>query len=422
MLRQIVARVPRLARNVSYTSIRMAATNLDMPAMSPTMTEGGIVEWKFKEGDSFSAGDVLLEVETDKAQIDVEAQDDGILAKIYAQAGEKGIPVGKSIAVVAEPGDDISSLEMPTPAEGSQTVEEAAAPQAATTPAANNTASVSAEKEAPKKENVAAKSANSTQANPDQTLLPSVSTLLHQNSIAESQALANIPATGPNGRLLKGDVLAYLGTVSQESLNAVEAQIKKLSQLDLSNIKLRQQQQPEAAKQPGDEKKKDDVASRSGPVAIERQFGLQDLELLSTTVDATMSSSVTSSTVEQLVEKASKLAVRDVCVLNKPRASPLYDPIFEQLIAAPKGTKTFDISLTYTKNSSSAPTKSEDIYSILTSSRKPLKPVQRSLGTMSGLKVSVIPNPKVSDSKRKADAYLDRLGYYLSEANGDLVL
>lgn len=53
-----------------------------MPAMSPTMTEGGIADWKKAEGEAFAAGDVLLEIETDKATIDVEAQDDGILAKI----------------------------------------------------------------------------------------------------------------------------------------------------------------------------------------------------------------------------------------------------------------------------------------------------------------------------------------------------
>lgn len=50
--------------------------------MSPTMTEGGIASWKLKEGDTFTAGDVLVEIETDKATIDVEAQDDGFLAKI----------------------------------------------------------------------------------------------------------------------------------------------------------------------------------------------------------------------------------------------------------------------------------------------------------------------------------------------------
>lgn len=54
-----------------------------MPAMSPTMNEGGVTEWKFKEGDSFKSGDILLEVETDKSQIDVEAQDDGIFGQNY---------------------------------------------------------------------------------------------------------------------------------------------------------------------------------------------------------------------------------------------------------------------------------------------------------------------------------------------------
>lgn len=61
------------------------------------MTEGNIASWKIKEGDSFSAGDVLLEIETDKAQMDVEAQDDGILAKITVQDGSKAVQVGTRI-------------------------------------------------------------------------------------------------------------------------------------------------------------------------------------------------------------------------------------------------------------------------------------------------------------------------------------
>jgi pyruvate dehydrogenase E2 component (dihydrolipoamide acetyltransferase) len=59
-----------------------------MPAMSPTMTEGGIASWKKQEGDSFTAGDVLVEIETDKATIDVEAQDDGVLVKIIVSLGQ----------------------------------------------------------------------------------------------------------------------------------------------------------------------------------------------------------------------------------------------------------------------------------------------------------------------------------------------
>ncbi|TRM59898.1 single hybrid motif-containing protein [Schizophyllum amplum] len=83
--------------------------------MSPTMTEGGIQSWKVKEGDSFAAGDVLLEIRTgtDKATIDVEAQEDGVMGKIIVNDGVKGIPVGKTIALLAEEGDDIANLEAP---------------------------------------------------------------------------------------------------------------------------------------------------------------------------------------------------------------------------------------------------------------------------------------------------------------------
>lgn len=56
-----------------------------MPAMSPTMTEGGISSWKVKDGDKFAAGDVLLSISTDKAEIDVEAQDDGVMGKILVR-------------------------------------------------------------------------------------------------------------------------------------------------------------------------------------------------------------------------------------------------------------------------------------------------------------------------------------------------
>ncbi|KAJ3537636.1 hypothetical protein NM688_g6651 [Phlebia brevispora] len=71
-----------LTRRMHVSAARRALTRFNMPAMSPTMTEGGIASWKKKEGESYSAGDVLLEIETDKATIDVEAQEDGILAKI----------------------------------------------------------------------------------------------------------------------------------------------------------------------------------------------------------------------------------------------------------------------------------------------------------------------------------------------------
>lgn len=72
-------------KKVHLSAERQATTPMLMPAMSPTMTEGSISEWKLKEGDSFAAGDVLLSIETDKASIDVEAQDDGIMGKILVR-------------------------------------------------------------------------------------------------------------------------------------------------------------------------------------------------------------------------------------------------------------------------------------------------------------------------------------------------
>ncbi|WRT67583.1 pyruvate dehydrogenase complex dihydrolipoamide acetyltransferase [Kwoniella shivajii] len=99
------------SRSLRTSAPSSALSKFAMPAMSPTMTEGGIAGWKLKEGDSFAAGDVLIEIETDKATIDVEAQDDGILAKIMVQDGAKGIPVGTPIAILGEEGDDLSGAD-----------------------------------------------------------------------------------------------------------------------------------------------------------------------------------------------------------------------------------------------------------------------------------------------------------------------
>jgi pyruvate dehydrogenase E2 component (dihydrolipoamide acetyltransferase) len=65
-----------------------------MPALSPTMTAGNIGAWQKKVGDSIAPGDVLVEIETDKAQMDFEFQEEGVLAKILKETGEKDVPVG----------------------------------------------------------------------------------------------------------------------------------------------------------------------------------------------------------------------------------------------------------------------------------------------------------------------------------------
>src|ERR1700752_2941170 len=81
--------------------------NILMPALSPTMEKGNLAKWLKKEGDKVKAGDILAEIETDKAIIEYEAVDDGVLAKILVPEGTADIVVNQPIAVLAAEGEDV---------------------------------------------------------------------------------------------------------------------------------------------------------------------------------------------------------------------------------------------------------------------------------------------------------------------------
>jgi len=91
-------------------------TNILMPALSPTMTEGKLAQWRKKEGDKVKAGDVIAEIETDKATMEVEAVDEGTLARIAVPAGTEGVKVNTVIAVLADEGEDPKSVSAPSAA------------------------------------------------------------------------------------------------------------------------------------------------------------------------------------------------------------------------------------------------------------------------------------------------------------------
>lgn len=93
------------------------AINITMPALSPTMEEGTLSTWLVKEGDEVSAGDVIAEIETDKATMEVEAVDEGIVAKLLVAAGSEGVRVNAVIAVLAEEGEDVSKMDFTSLAE-----------------------------------------------------------------------------------------------------------------------------------------------------------------------------------------------------------------------------------------------------------------------------------------------------------------
>ncbi len=86
-------------------------TPILMPALSPTMTEGTLAKWHVKEGDTVEAGDVIAEIETDKATMEVEAVDEGKVGKIIISEGTENVPVNEAIAVLLEEGEDASAIE-----------------------------------------------------------------------------------------------------------------------------------------------------------------------------------------------------------------------------------------------------------------------------------------------------------------------
>ncbi len=103
-----------------------------MPALSPTMSEGKLAKWLKREGDAVASGDAVAEIETDKATMEVEVFDDGVLGKILVAAGTEGVAVNTPIAVILEEGEDASAIDAPPPA-----IDTAAATAPAPGPAAS---------------------------------------------------------------------------------------------------------------------------------------------------------------------------------------------------------------------------------------------------------------------------------------------
>ena len=85
--------------------------NIQMPALSPTMEEGTLAKWLVKEGDTVESGDVMAEIETDKATMEFEAVDEGVIGKIIVPEGSTGIKVNEIIAILLEDGEDSSDIE-----------------------------------------------------------------------------------------------------------------------------------------------------------------------------------------------------------------------------------------------------------------------------------------------------------------------
>ncbi|MCA0369694.1 MAG: pyruvate dehydrogenase complex dihydrolipoamide acetyltransferase, partial [Proteobacteria bacterium] len=159
-----------------------------MPALSPTMTEGNLVKWHKKEGDQVASGDILAEIETDKATMEVEAVDGGTLARILVAEGSQDVKVNTLIALLLEEDEDASALDGFS-----------AAPVAASAPAPS-----AAQQGVPQAPSAPAQSAPSGKASPSSRIL--ASPLAKRIASQKGLDLASVTGSGPHGRIIKVDV------------------------------------------------------------------------------------------------------------------------------------------------------------------------------------------------------------------------
>ena len=162
-----------------------------MPALSPTMTEGNLAKWHKKVGDKVRSGDVIAEIETDKATVEVEAADDGVLGKVVVPEGAKGVKVNEIIAVLIEEGEEAGA------------VERAKAPAPSAPPAA---ARVSAAAPAPAAPSPAPRAAPSDGDGARMFASPLARRMARQAGLD----LKAVRGSGPHGRIVKADIEAAL--------------------------------------------------------------------------------------------------------------------------------------------------------------------------------------------------------------------
>ncbi len=162
--------------------------NILMPALSPTMTEGTLAKWHVKEGDAVNPGDLIAEIETDKATMEVEAVEEGTVARLAVAEGAEGVKVNEVIAVLLEEGEDASAIGAGTPPPAAQ-----AAPPAPPAPGPVVPAPLAP---AP-----AAKTDGRTFMSP----------LAKRMARQAGLDVATVKGSGPNGRIVKRDIEAALG-------------------------------------------------------------------------------------------------------------------------------------------------------------------------------------------------------------------
>jgi len=188
-------------------------TTITMPALSPTMTEGTLARWLIKEGDSVSAGDIIAEIETDKATMEVEAVDEGSVGQLLVPEGTEGVPVNQPIALLLDESEDASSL-----ASFQAPVAAPTEPPAAAAPSPSLAATVAPD---PAPVTPAATPASAPSAAPGERIF--ASPLARRMAEKTGLDLAVIQGTGPRGRILKADIESALSGAPVQAVQPPQA-------------------------------------------------------------------------------------------------------------------------------------------------------------------------------------------------------
>ncbi|KAL6931063.1 probable Dihydrolipoyllysine-residue acetyltransferase component of pyruvate dehydrogenase complex, mitochondrial [Hanseniaspora guilliermondii] len=206
--RTVLKKASLFAKNNNATKLavlRMYASYpphniIGMPALSPTMTQGGLAVWSKQIGDHLEPGCVLAEVETDKAQMDFEFQEEGYLAKVLVPEGSKDIPVNTPIAVYVEEEADVAAFKDFTVADAGSKKE---------APKEEAPKKEAPKEEAPKKEAPVKKAASAPVSTSGRIFASPLAKVL---ALEHGIALKDVTPTGPNGRIVKADIDAFLAS------------------------------------------------------------------------------------------------------------------------------------------------------------------------------------------------------------------
>src|SRR5690349_16362245 len=202
-----------------------------MPALTPTMEEGNLAKWLVKEGDKVSPGDVIAEIETDKATMEVEAVDEGTVAKIVVPEGTEGVKVNALIAVLAGEGEDASAA-----AKSGGGAEKAEAPKAAEAPKQEAKAETPKAAEPPKQDAVKAGTSKPEPAKAEKAPAAApqanghasgervfASPLARRIALDAGIDIAGVKGSGPHGRIVKADVDAAVAGGGAKAAPAAKA-------------------------------------------------------------------------------------------------------------------------------------------------------------------------------------------------------